>query len=51
MANKKGKNQYDNGKKPPDHLLAKALHEYARKGFTLEEQLDRLGKDFEYFVK
>ncbi|THU88708.1 hypothetical protein K435DRAFT_679314 [Dendrothele bispora CBS 962.96] len=51
MANKKGKNQYDNGKKPPDHLLAKALHEYARKGFTLEERLDRLGKDFDYFVK
>ncbi|KAJ7794607.1 hypothetical protein B0H14DRAFT_2621743 [Mycena olivaceomarginata] len=50
MVNTSGTNGHYNGTRPPDEVLKRALHGYARKSLSLEQRLDYLLKDFGYKI-
>ncbi|KAJ7879946.1 hypothetical protein B0H14DRAFT_2566466 [Mycena olivaceomarginata] len=50
IVNTSGTNGHFNGTRPPDEVLKRALHGYARKSLSLEQRLDYLLKDFGYKI-
>ncbi|KAJ7430111.1 hypothetical protein B0H11DRAFT_2398532 [Mycena galericulata] len=50
MVNTSGANGHYNGTRPPDSVLAPALHDYSRKSLPLAQRLEYLAKDFGYHI-
>ncbi|KAJ7460343.1 hypothetical protein B0H11DRAFT_1736707 [Mycena galericulata] len=50
MVNMSGANGHYNGTRPPDSVLAPALHDYSRKSLPLAQRLEYLAKDFGYYI-
>ncbi|KAH9917389.1 uncharacterized protein BXZ73DRAFT_80838 [Epithele typhae] len=50
MPNPTGKNQYYNGKRPPDEELEKALRGYSKELLPQPRQVERLAEDLKYHI-